>query len=179
MTSRGVHRKMSRVRLLACVALVVSTAAFADPPPGGTPPPVRCGVRAAITSGALSDGSYVALEPIAVLLGAARHDKGTRWFHEVVVTIVGGKVATKESPVVYKRGKRHDSVSDGGFYDFEGCLEASGDHYTASVRLMSCDYCRESKVDATKTLVVAPRGSDIVVNGKRYRRRPAGIRSRR
>jgi hypothetical protein len=47
-------------------------------------------------------------------------------------------------------------VSDGGFYYFAGCLTANGDHYSAEMRRMKCDYCGESKVDAAKTLSIKP-----------------------
>jgi hypothetical protein len=151
--------------------LLLATLALADPPPGGTPPPVQCGGRPPLTSGSLSDGQYVALEPIKDFRGAEPGEKGSRWFHEVVLTIAGGKVSAFEAPVVYRHGTRYDSASDGGFYRFEGCLAIDGDHYRSDMRLMSCDYCRESEeLTPTKTLSIAAQGRDIVVDGKRYRR---------
>jgi len=158
-------------RAIALVALVIaSTVALADPPPGGTPPPVTCGNRPTLTSGNVSDGYYVGLEPIKVFRGADPGEQGSKWFHEVIVTISGGRVSTDEMPVVYRHGERHESASDGGFYYFAGCLTANGDHYSAEMRLMKCDYCGESKVDATKTLTIKPIGNNISVDGKRYRR---------
>jgi hypothetical protein len=151
---------------LIAPALLPSTVVLADPPPGGTPPPVKCGSRPARRSGDVADGYYVGREPIKAFRGVG---PGEKWFHEVVVTISGGKASTDEMPVVYVRGERHESVSDGGFYYFEGCLTANGDHYSADMRLMKCDYC-ESKVAPTKTLSIKPLGTDIAIDGKPYRR---------
>jgi hypothetical protein len=147
-------------------ALVALSVALADPPPGGTPPPVKCGSRPALASGEVADGYYVGREPIKAFQGGG---PGEKWFHEIVVTISDGKASSDEMPVVFVRGERHESVSDGGFYYFAGCLTANGDHYSAEMRLVKCDYCG-SKVERTKTIAIKPLGTDIAVDGKRYRR---------
>jgi hypothetical protein len=52
-------------------------------------------------------------------------------------------------------------------------MKAEGDHYSSEPRLMSCDYgCPKP----TMTLSIEPLGSDISVNGKRYRRVTNGPR---
>ena len=151
--------------------MILSTVAFADPPPGGKPPPVTCGNREPLAGGVLKDGHYVGLEPIKFLPRKDPGPAGSKWFHEVVITIADGKVTSGESPVVYIRGARHESVSEGGFYHFDGCLTVEGDHYTTNMRLTSQEYGGQSKVESTKTLSIKPVGADIAVNGKRYRRR--------
>lgn len=165
MTASLVRLFLVAVCLIA-VGLFTSTVVLADPTPGGTLPLVKCGSRPALTSGNVTDGYYVGREPIKAFRGAG---PGEKWFHEVVVTISSGKASTDAMPVVYVRGERHESVSDGGFYYYEGCLTANGDHYSADMRLMKCDYCG-SKVEPTKTLSIKPLGTDIAVDGNRYRR---------
>src|SRR5689334_11797250 len=98
---------MRFVRL--CFVLLVASIAGADPPPGGTPPPVNCGARAPLTVGMLKDGHYLALEPIDPAQTQPYREKGDKWFHEVIATVSGGKVSTVENPIVQRRGRRLES----------------------------------------------------------------------
>src|SRR4051812_37447901 len=123
----------------ASIVLLLSSLAAADPPPGGTPPAVNCGKRDPLTKGAIEDGRYVGREPIEGFVSTIPEAKGGKWFHEVSLTIADGKVSLAAIPVVYVRGQRHESASEGGFYHFDGCLKVEGDHYSSEMRLMSCD----------------------------------------
>jgi hypothetical protein len=154
------------MRGMRWIVLLLCNTAFADLAPGGPQASLTCGGRAPLRSGVIKDGHYLGREPIEGWDGL--DEKGSKWFHEVVITISGGKVSTEEMPVIYFRGKRHKSVSDGGFYYFDGCLKVDGNHYNADLRLKNCDYCGGLK-GVQKVLSIAPLGTDISVNGKRYR----------
>jgi hypothetical protein len=134
-------------------------------------PTVICGKREPLPAGVLKDGRYVGQEPIAFLTGRDPGPAGSEWFHEAALTIADGRVTDYESPIVYVRGQRHESASEGGFYFFQGCLAVDGNQYTANMTLKMSEYGGQSKVESTKTLSIKPLGADIAVNGKRYRRR--------
>jgi hypothetical protein len=157
---------IGRLALAACV-VATSLPARADTSTGDQQPST-CGERPLLSGRPLRDGFYMGLEPIEGYSDPA--EPRGKWFHEVVITIAGGSVKSAWSPVIYVRGVRHESMSDGGFYYFEGCLTVEGDHYAGRMRLVDSDYVIGAQKGMRKTVAIKPLGADIAVDGKRYRR---------
>jgi hypothetical protein len=126
-----------------------------------------CPTRNPLKGGkSIEDGMFVAEVPMKRRPSGG--ERG-RWFHDVVVKIENGAIKANEMPLVYDSEGRHQSVSEGGFYQFDGCLVIDGDHYTATLERTSFDDVEPG--DPTKKIFrIKPSGHDLDIGGRLFRR---------
>jgi hypothetical protein len=121
----------------------------------------------------IADGTYYGYESMDNL---SPDQPEAHWYHENVLTVRGQTIRIEKYPRWLVDDNVRFSASDGGFYTFEGSMEAVAGRTLVKLRLAKCDYCAIDVGDSlpskrTREYVVTyERDGSFELDRVRYRR---------